>query len=35
MKMTCWLCDLIVFVALAGGAEAEEKPRDAKGQVCH
>jgi hypothetical protein len=35
MKITLWLSALIVFATLAGGAWAEEKPRDAKGQVCH
>jgi hypothetical protein len=34
MKMTCWLSALIVVAAL-GGAQAEDKPRDAKRQVCH
>jgi hypothetical protein len=35
MKLTCWLSALIIFAALAGQARTEEKPREAKGQVCH
>jgi hypothetical protein len=34
MKLKCWLSAVIVFAVLADGAWAEEKPRDAKGQVC-
>jgi hypothetical protein len=35
MKITRWLSALMVLATFTGGAWAEEKPRDVKGQVCH